>query len=145
MAFKLHPEGKTALKFGAVGCVGFLVDITVLRLCLHFGLSPFVGRAISLMTAMQATFLINGLVVFRCLDASWPRKWLAYVGSNGFGNLCNYLVFSALVLSRWPLLSHHGTALVIGSLMAYTLNFLFVRLLVFGRPREGARHLQAPS
>ncbi len=133
---KLHPEGLTALKFGAVGCLGFLTDITVLRLCLMAGLSPFVGRAISLACAMQVTFLVNGLLVFRCLrKGNALGQWLGYMSTNGFGNLANYLIFSGLVLSRWPVVSHHGWALLIGSVTAYTINYAFVRLLVFGKPK----------
>jgi putative flippase GtrA len=135
----LKHETATALKFGAVGCVGFLIDITVLRLTRLEGLSPYVGRAISLTCAMQLTFLINGLLVFRCLSlASWPRHWLGYMGTNGIGNLCNYLIFSGLLLSGWPVVSRHGWALLIGSVAAYALNYLFVRLLVFGRPQLGS-------
>src|ERR1700760_3276500 len=92
----LRQEAATALKFAAVGGLGFLTDISVLRLCLRvLQLTPLEGRAVSLTCAMQVTFLINGLFVFRCL--SWRacgRQWLAYMGSNGVGNLVNYLVFA---------------------------------------------------
>src|ERR1700744_4042055 len=102
--FHLHHEGLTALKFAAVGGLGFLTDISVLHLCLHaLRLSPFVGRAISLTCAMQVTFLVNGLVVFCCLDwKRWPRQWLGYMATNGLGNLINYLVFAGLIGSSLP-------------------------------------------
>ncbi len=133
----LGRESRIALKFAATGCLGFLTDITVLRLSLIWGLSPFIGRAISLTVAMQVTFLINGLLVFRCLKrGSWRGQWLGYMGTNGVGNLCNYLIFSGLVLSRWPVVSRHGWALVAGSVTAYAMNYVCVRLLVFGRPRR---------
>src|ERR1700761_8023616 len=134
----LHHEGLTAAKFAAVGGLGFLTDISVLHLCLHaFRLSPFVGRAISLTCAMQVTFLVNGLVVFCCLDAKrWPRQWLGYMATNGVGNLINYLVFAGLIGARLPQVSRTGWALVIGSVLAYAFNFLCVRLVVFGRPKS---------
>jgi putative flippase GtrA len=133
----LHHEGLTALKFAAVGGLGFLTDISVLHLCLHvLRLSPFQGRAISLTCAMQVTFLVNGLLVFRCLDwTCWPRQWLGYMATNGLGNLINYLVFAGLIGSHLPQVSRTGWALVIGSVLAYAFNFLCVRLLVFGRPK----------
>lgn len=135
----LHHEGMTALKFAAVGGLGFLTDITILRLTLICGLSPYVGRAISLTCAMQVTFLVNGFFVWRCLDARrWPRQWAAYMGTNGFGNLCNYLIFAGLVASRWPQVSRHGWALLIGSVIAYTINYACVRLWVFGKPQRAA-------
>src|ERR1700761_8635525 len=122
----LRHEAGAALKFAAVGGLGFLTDISVLHLCLRvLHLTPFEGRAISLTCAMQVTFLINGLFVFRCL--AWPtcgRQWLAYMGSNGVGNLVNYLVFAGLIASRLPGVSHTGWALVISSVIAYAINFL---------------------
>jgi putative flippase GtrA len=136
----LRQEAVTALKFAAVGGLGFLTDISVLRLCLRvLHLTPFEGRAISLACAMQVTFLINGLFVFRCLGwRNCARQWLGYMGSNGFGNLINYLVFAALVVSRLPQVSRNGWALVISSAIAYAINFLCARFMVFGAPVASA-------
>ena len=136
----LRQEAAIALKFAAVGGLGFLTDISVLHLCLHvFGLSPLVGRAISLTCAMQVTFLVNGLVVFCCLDwKRWPRQWLGYMATNGLGNLINYAVFAGLVASRMPQVSRNGWALVISSVIAYAINFLCTRFMVFGRPVTAA-------
>jgi putative flippase GtrA len=136
----LRREAAVALKFAAVGGLGFLTDISVLHLCLRVArLTPFEGRAVSLACAMQVTFVVNGLFVFRCL--TWrdcPRQWLAYMGSNGLGNLINYLIFAGLVASRWPQVSRNGWALVISSLVAYGFNFLCTRFMVFGQPVERA-------
>jgi putative flippase GtrA len=135
----LRQEAVTALKFAGVGGLGFLTDISVLHQCLRvLQLTPLEGRAVSLTCAMQVTFLINGLLVFRCL--SWRtcgRQWLAYMGGNGAGNLINYLVFAALVSSRLPEVSRNGWALVISSLIAYAFNFLCARFMVFGPPVAG--------
>jgi putative flippase GtrA len=132
----LRQEAAVALKFAAVSGLGFLTDISVLHLCLRvLRLTPFEGRAISLTCAMQVTFLINGLFVFRCLGwRNCGRQWLAYMGSNGLGNLINYLIFAGLVASRWPEVSRNGWALVISSLVAYAFNFLSARFMVFGAP-----------
>ena len=139
----LRGEAVTALKFAAAGGIGFLTDISVLRLCLRvLQLTPFEGRAVSLTCAMQVTFLINGLFVFRCLRwRDCPRQWLAYMASNGFGNLVNYLVFASLVASGLPEVSRNGWALVISSAVAYAINFLCARFMVFGAPtaREGRK------
>ena len=134
-------EAAVAAKFAAVGGIGFLTDITVLHLCLRgLQLSPFAGRAISLTCAMQVTFLVNGLFVFRCVSlARCGRQWLAYMGTNGLGNVLNYLVFAALVASELPQVSRNGWALVIGSLVAYAFNFLCVRFMVFGPPAAKRR------
>jgi putative flippase GtrA len=137
MADKPHNEWLTAAKFGAVGCIGFLTDITVLRLGLIGGLSPFAARMISLTCAMQVTFLINGLVVFRCLKRHTAlRQWLTYMSTNGVGNLCNYLIFAGLILTHWPFISKHGPALWCGSFCAYFINYAGARWLCFGKPQS---------
>jgi putative flippase GtrA len=138
-----HSEVLTAMKFGAVGCVGFATDVALLEIGLRAGASPLPARVVSLVCAMQVTFLINGLVVFRCLDRGrCLQQWVAYMSSNGLGNVCNYLIFAGLVLGGAPVVSQHYVALVIGSLAAYAINYAGVRLLAFGRPR-GARALRA--
>jgi len=140
-----HHEILTAAKFGAVGCVGFATDVTLLKLGLQAGLSPLAARVISLTCAMQVTFLINGLLVFRCLKAaSFLRQWAAYMSSNGLGNVCNYLIFASLVVSRAPLASRHYVALVIGSVSAYVINYMGCRLVVFGRAQGPGASVCAP-
>jgi len=127
-------ELTAALKFGAVGCLGFITDATLLKLGIHFGLEPAWARVISLLSAMQVTFLVNGLLVFRCLDRHrLPQQWLSYMLSGGLGNLANYFIFVAFVSSRWPVISDHMVALAAGSLTAWMINYAGARLLVFGR------------
>jgi putative flippase GtrA len=132
-------EAGMALKFGAVGLLGLAVDATLLRIGLGFGLSAAAARVISLFCAMQVTFLVNGLHVFRCLDRrQWPKQWLGYMTANGFGNLCNYWIFLTLVSTHWPVISDRYLALVTGSFAAYLINYGATRLLVFGKSRAGA-------
>ena len=79
-------EAGFAVKFALAGLVGFAVDATVLHLGLTHGLSPALARAISIISAMQVTFLINGLVIFRCLTrGNCIRHWAAYMVTSGFG------------------------------------------------------------
>ena len=137
-----HSEFRTAIKFAAVGCIGLTIDAAVLQIGLWAGAPPSLARIVSLTCAMQATFLINGLLVFRCLDRSrCLRQWAAYMSSNGLGNACNFMLFVALVDSHAPVVSHRYVALLIGSLTAYLINYAGVRLLAFGRPR-GARAMR---
>jgi putative flippase GtrA len=127
-------ELTAALKFGAVGCLGFITDATLLKLGIHFGLEPAWARVISLLSAMQVTFLVNGLLVFRCLEfRRLPRQWFGYMVANSLGNLANYFIFVAFVSSRWPVISDHLVALACGSLTAWMVNYAGTRLLVFGK------------
>ena len=129
-------EAGMALKFGAVGLLGLAVDALLLRIGLEFGLGAATARVISLFCAMQVTFLVNGLHVFRCLERTqWPKQWLGYMTANGFGNLCNYWIFLTLVSTHWPLVSDRYVALVSGSFAAYLINYGATRLLVFGKGR----------
>jgi putative flippase GtrA len=138
-----HSEVLTAIKFAAVGCVGLATDALLLNIGISLGAAPLMARIGSLAGAMQVTFLINGLVVFRCLERKrCLRQWAAYMSSNGLGNGCNYLIFAGLVVGGAPVASQHYVALTIGSLCAYAINYAGVRLLAFGRPR-GARAMRS--
>jgi putative flippase GtrA len=119
----------------SVSLLGFCLDAALLHLCLAAGLTAAAARLISLLSAMQATFALNGAYVFRRLSAAeLPRQWLGYMGCNGLGNLANYALFVGLVASRAPLVSRHLAALAISSLLAWTINYCGARLVAFGAP-----------
>jgi len=123
-----------AAKFTGVSLIGFAIDATLLQLALRAGAEPAWARVFSLVSAMQVTFVINGLHVFRTLDwASWSSCWWRYMLSNGFGNLCNYWIFLSMVSTRWSVVSLPMVALSAGSLAAWTINYLCARFFVFGR------------
>lgn len=128
-------EAGLAAKHACVSGLGFAVDAVVLRTGLHFGLEPAWARVISLACAMHATFLLNGLFVFRCLrwDRALPRHWAGYMATNAFGNLCNYWIFVTLVSLHAPPVSLPLIALTLGSLGAWVINYGCTRFLVFGR------------
>jgi putative flippase GtrA len=97
-------------------------------------MQPAFGRIISLFCAMQVTFTVNGLFVFRCL--TWkrlPRQWVAYIATNGFGNFCNYWIFVTLVSLHAPLLSDHLFAISVGSATAWGINYIGTRFFAFGK------------
>jgi putative flippase GtrA len=135
-------EAGMAIKFGAVGLLGLCVDAALLRIGVGVGMTPAIARIISLFCAMQVTFAINGLHVFRCLErGKWLRQWAGYMTANGLGNLCNYWIFVTLISTHWPIASNHYVALLAGSFAAYLINYGSTRLLVFGKGR--AATLQA--
>jgi putative flippase GtrA len=132
-------ELRLALCFGGVGLVGLCIDAGLLRLGLGLGLAAWVARIISLSVAMQATFAINGLGVFRSLErARLLRQWSGYMMTNGFGNFCNYWIFLTLVSTHWPVMSNHYVALTFGSACAWLINFTGTRLMVFRRVAEAS-------
>ena len=132
-------EVRTAAKVAGVAMVGFAIDAVALRVGLAFHLSPAFARAISLFLAMQGTFAINGLVVFRCLTrARLIHQWLGYMTTNGFGNFCNYWIFVTLVSLHQPLVSNAYLALAVSSFCAWGINYFAIRFLVFGRAKTRA-------
>jgi putative flippase GtrA len=127
-------DARLFIGFVVVGALGFATDAGLLAAGLALGLSPVVARAISVTTALQTTFVLNGLFVFRSLTkASLPRRWVGYMVSNGFGAACNYLIFIALTASRLPLVSERAPAFVAAAAIALVVNFTGTRLLAFRR------------
>jgi len=140
----LGRERTLALKYCAVSLLGFVVDAAILRLGLAFGAPAWV-RIISLICAMQVTFTLNGLMVFRTLTwRTLPQQWVSYMATNGFGNFCNYWIFVTLVSLHRPFISDPMIALCLGAFAAWALNFLCARFVVFGKVKELAEVISNP-
>ena len=125
-------EGRLALKYTGVALIGFATDALLLHLGVELGIGPAWARLFSLVCAMQVTFVINGLHVFKCLDrARLPRQWAGYMVSNGFGNFCNYWIFVTMVSTHWPVVANPMFALAVASFTAWVINFASTRFFVF--------------
>lgn len=125
-------EGGMAAKFAGVGLIGFATDFVILRIAMGLGLEPAWARVISLFCAMQVTFTINGLHVFHCLERKrFVSQWVRYMATNGFGNLCNYLIFVTMVSTHWRIISAPAVALCAGSSCAWGINYLGARFVAF--------------
>ena len=125
-------EAGFAVKFALAGLVGFAVDGSLLHLGLRFGLTPATARALSIVAAMQITFLINGLAIFKCLTRNNVAKhWAAYMLTSGFGNFCSYMIFITLGSLHGSVLSKAWIAFPASTFAAYLINFAGARLLVF--------------
>ena len=143
-------EARLAIKFAAVGLVGFAIDAILLKIGLAMHLGPAWARLISLTLAMQVTFAINRTHVFRCRGTEGlPRQWCAYMATNGFGNFCNYWIFVTLSSLHGQLVAEPFVALPISAFTAYLINYAGVRLVVFGRERlqqrRAAKGLPRPA
>jgi len=118
----------------SVSLVGFAVDAVILTTSMGSGLHAPAARLISLFWAMQATFVLNGLFVFRGLTArGLTGQWVRYMACNGAGNLVNYLLFVGLVATRAPVVSNHYFALCVGASIAWAINYSGARLWAFCR------------
>ena len=124
---------RQALRFAAVGVLGFIVDAGVLTLALRLlGLNLYVGRALSFLVAMTFTWALNRAVTFRSArSASRWSEWGRFGAANSVGGLTNLGVYSVLVATsavvhRYPIL-----AVGAGSLSGLALNFYLSRTFVF--------------
>jgi len=129
-------EARLTAKYAMVSLVGFAVDALLLHLGLWAGLEPAWARVGSLVAAMQVTFALNGLHVFKGLERTrLVHQWTRYMVSNGFGNFCNYWIFVTLVSLHWRIVSMPMVALSVGALVAWLINFGCTRYWVFAKVR----------
>jgi putative flippase GtrA len=120
------------LLFATIGAAAFVVDALVLKLGLAMGLTPAVGRIVSLFVSMNFTFVVNRAVTFaKFRGRSLPAQWALYMAANSIGALVNYLVF--LALTAGPLKNHPVLAVAAGSIAGLAFNFTASRLTAFRR------------
>lgn len=120
-------------KFGAVGVVGFLVDVAVLWVCVRLaGTNPYAGRGVSYLFAATTTWALNRSFTFRGA-ASEPlvRQWAKFLVTNAVGGLVNYGVYAALVTYVGLFAHYPEAAVAAGSLAGMLLNFSASKALVF--------------
>ena len=130
-------EGLLIGGHATVSMLGFALDAVLLTTSMASGLSAPVSRLISLFWAMQATFVLNGVFVFRQLTLKGlPAQWGRYMACNGAGNLINYLLFVWFVSLKAPLVSNHYVALCLAAFTAWTINYSGSRLWAFRRGRS---------
>ena len=136
--------GGQFVRFAIVGTLGFIVDASVLYLCLHgTGLGLYGGRMVSYLVAATTTWYFNRKFTFTTSDSASPmRQWARFVVANGFGGLINYGTYS-FVVSYWaavPLAPLIGVAA--GSITGLGVNFTASRLFVFKENLPGAAALK---
>lgn len=120
------------LRFAVAGVIGFLVDAGVLYLALKLGIGPYIGRVISFLCAVFATWQINRRYTFRrAVSRSAWKEWNEYLAAMVLGGACNYGVYVAVVKlapasAFTPLL---GVAA--GSIAGMVVNFTTAKIWVF--------------
>ena len=127
---------KKLFRFLLAGSVGFVVDAGVLHLLLWYTpVGPFIGRAVSIPSALLATWILNRNFTFGHSDRSLAAEGFRY-GSVGLTSaVLNYALFSSLLMTEPSL--RPIIALTLGSAAATTFSF-------FGYSRFVFRHRQNP-
>lgn len=135
------------IRFALVGVAGFVVDASVLYLALRVGAGYYVGRILSFLSAVFATWQLNRRFTFG-VQQSGADSQRSPAGSNrGFGKLLreggkyllamcgggavNYAAYCVCVavLPRFTLLPL--VAVAVGSLAGLLVNYLLARRWVY--------------
>jgi putative flippase GtrA len=133
------------LRFGFVGCIGFVVDTAVLYGAIGLAdLGPYVSRLLSYFAAATTTWYLNRIITFvDRRSGNLGREWLRFLLVNAFGGSVNYLTYVTYLrlTSTAGLQPMVGVAL--GSCAGLVVNFLLSRRLVFsgGRTVADPTHL----
>ena len=128
------------LLFCIAGTLGFLVDAGVVSLLVNgLGWNPYLGRLLSFLCAVAATFAFNRRYTFAgsAVQPLW-RQWTQYLFAMTGGFAVNYGAYALLVyrhelVREWPVI---GVA--VGSVLGLVVNFMSSRFWVF-RHRAGPR------
>ena len=128
----MHTTLSVIPRYCGVSLIGFGIDATIVHLLIGQGMEPAWARVISLLVAMHATFTLNRFLVFRqCQPKPLLNQWFSYMLCNGFGNFCNYWIFVTMVSLHWQVVSAPITAVAVGSICAWLINFAATRWIVF--------------
>lgn len=124
------------LRFAAVGCIGFVVDVATLQLLRTAGAGLLWGRAGSFLVAATSTWALNRRYTFNDRapttgSAATGRQWLRFIAANGVGGGINFGVYTALVLGSRLCRDHPALAVAAGSLAGLACNFAASRHWVF--------------
>lgn len=127
---KTHRE---FIKFAFAGVFGFLVDSGVLYLMLWIGAGPYIGRMVSFLSAVFATWQINRRFTFNGAPHTrsvW-REAYEYLLAMLVGGVCNYAAYAATIklLSDSP--ARPLIAVAVGSIAGMFVNFFIAKVWVF--------------
>ena len=122
------------LRFAAVGCVGFAVDVAMLQLLRAAGAGLLWGRAGSFLVAATTTWALNRRYTFDDRAATAGRQWLRFLAANGVGGAINFGVYTALGLGSRLCREQPALAVAAGSLAGLAFNFAASRHWVFRFP-----------
>ena len=137
-------------KFGTVGGIAFLIDLTIFNVLLHSGFETLAAKTISTIVAASVAFVGNRFWTWRHRErTSLKREYALYFGFNavglGIGLICLWISHKWLG-SIWPAvfatpLADLLSGKVVGVLLASLFRFWAYRRFVFPlnpAPAEGS-------
>jgi putative flippase GtrA len=140
---RLRRLAHEAMKFGVVGSIGYVVDVSVFNLLRYGGAGggvlehkPLTAKAISVAVATVVTYLGNRHWTWRARERSGARREVTlFFLLNGIGLLIavGCLAFSHYVLDLRSPLADNISANVVGLLLGMAFRFWSYRTFVFRR------------
>ena len=116
-------------RFLQVGAIGFAVDAGLLWVLIYqVGMSPISARAISVVLAVIATFILNSRYTFAV--RAQGSMMVRYVVVQALGAAINFGIYSWLILYG-PLENYPLVALLVGAAVSTVSNFGLARIYVF--------------
>lgn len=120
------------LRFGIAGAIGFGVDVAVLYLAMAAGADFYLGRGISFLCAVFATWQVNRNFAFRSSGSiSLWKEWWRYLLAMLGGGVVNYACSAVAVVLIPPGPLAPMLAVAVGSIAGMSVNFISSKLFVF--------------
>ncbi len=128
----MGPPLRQMLNFGIVGGIGFVVDASVLHVCVALGSGLYMGRVFSYLVAVTSTWALNRRYTFgAATGTSLRREWVRYAVSQLSGATVNLSTYSILVSMIAVCAAYPTLAVAAGCLAGMLINFTVARHFVF--------------
>jgi putative flippase GtrA len=145
----LPPLDGHFMRFCCAGGLGFVVDFSVLKTIVHFGLNPIGARLISFSVAVVVTWLVNRAWTFKAHTASGLRalirEFAGYVAVQSVGFAANFSVYTLMVIGIPALNGRLLPPSIVGTLAGLLVNYLGAKHLVFRRRTPASENSIPPS
>ena len=126
------------LRFGVVGCVGFVVDFAILQFLAHgLGVNAILAQVPAFGVAVVVTWLLNRIWTFNAAHATGRLRQAAlYLGVQCVGAATNFVIYTGVLLLAPVLNNWLVVPLAIGAVVAMCLTFLGSKYLAFRAPLQ---------
>lgn len=146
--YGLHVLVRELMKFGVVGGVAYIVDVSIFNLMLHLTDKPLTSKTVSTIVATTVAYAGNRVWTFRHRSrASLRREYTLFFLLNGVGLL---IALACLAVSHYALgftsrLSDNIAANVVGLVLGTAFRFWSYRRFVFVEHDEPAPAAEVPG
>lgn len=132
-----------AIKFLAVGSIGFIVDAIAFLLCAYiFELPHYQSRSIAFIIALTTTWLGNRLYTFVDIKSpSYGTEWMRFAISAGLSAMPNFLIFSLALRLLGEGVPQSLSALSLGVLAGAATNYFLSSRWVFENTKNISKQL----